>query len=124
MTVDEQNPKVNRQSRSLETSARNLVIELIRAISSPLLAFGGTYALAAALHWHQSVGGFAASAAVFVVLGVTALFVTSGRPIQAALAQQRAEISTHAHACASAARTCPRSACRSRFWAHRWASCI
>lgn len=92
-----------RRYRSLDTTWRNMVVELLRAAAGLLSAFSASFALSAWAGWHQDAAGFAASASVFVFFGIASLFVTSGRPIQLALAQQRLAISGQEQALTAAA---------------------
>jgi diguanylate cyclase (GGDEF)-like protein len=81
--------------RSLDTSWRNMVIELLRAAIGLLVAFVLAQIVAAGAGWRMTAGGYVSTGAVFVALGVVSLFVTSGRPIQRALALQREDIARH-----------------------------
>ena len=84
-----------RPTRSLDTTWRGVLTELLRAIAGLLVAFLATELIASAVGWDHSAGGLAATAAVFVVLGLGALYITSGRPIMLALLHQRTEIAEH-----------------------------
>lgn len=87
------NPAAQRVSlRTLDTTWQNLVAELLRAIAGLLCAFALSEVVAAETGWNRSGAGYVATGAVFVVFGVVALFFSSGRPIQRALAVQRADI--------------------------------
>jgi diguanylate cyclase (GGDEF)-like protein len=92
--VDDQTSAVESHSptRSLDTTWSNLLVELFRAIVGLFAAFALSQVIANVFGWSRSGGGFAATAAVFVLLGLTALFFTSARPIQTALAAQRDDI--------------------------------
>lgn len=78
--------------RTLDTSWRNLVIELLRAIAGLLGAFILTEVIAVQADWYHSVGGYVLTAIIFLCAGLVALYATSGRPIQQALVAQREDI--------------------------------
>ena len=85
-----------RPTRSLDTTWRGVLTELLRAIAGLVVAFVATELVAGAAGWGRGAGGLAATSAVFVGLGLAALYVTSGRPIMLALLYQRQEITEHA----------------------------
>jgi diguanylate cyclase (GGDEF)-like protein len=78
--------------RSIDASLRTLAIESLRAIVGILIAFSVSWWISGALHLRSGFGGYAGTAAIFVVAALTALTITSGLPIHDALAAQRAEI--------------------------------
>ena len=78
--------------RPLDTSWHNLAIELLRAVSGLLAAFVVSEAATSWVGWRGSLLGAVATGAIFLPLALGALFVTSARPIQRALLQQRRAI--------------------------------
>jgi diguanylate cyclase (GGDEF)-like protein len=72
---------------------RTLAIESLRAVIGILIAFSVSWWISDALHLRSGFGGYAGTAAIFVVAALVALTITSGLPIHDALAAQRAEIS-------------------------------
>jgi hypothetical protein len=79
--------------RRIDASLRTLAIESLRAIIGILIAFSVSWWISGALHLRSGFGGYAGTAAIFVVAALVALTITSGLPIHDALAAQRAEIS-------------------------------
>jgi diguanylate cyclase (GGDEF)-like protein len=78
--------------RKIDASLGTLAVESLRAIIGILIAFSVSWWISGALHLRSGFGGFAGTAAIFVVAALTALTVTSGLPIHHALAAQRSEI--------------------------------
>ena len=79
--------------RRIDASLRTLAIESLRAIIGILIAFSVSWWISGALHLRSGFGGYAGTAAIFVVAALAALTITSGLPIHDALAAQRSEIS-------------------------------
>jgi diguanylate cyclase (GGDEF)-like protein len=92
MTSDGLNTSQRANLRTLDTSWRNLAIELFRAIAGLLGAFVLTEFIAVRAGWNHSAGGYLTTGAIFVFAGLSALYATSGRPIQQALLAQREDI--------------------------------
>jgi hypothetical protein len=84
---------VTKRVRRIDASMRTLAIESLRAIIGILIAFSVSWWISGALHLRSGFGGYAGTAAIFVVAALVALTITSGLPIHHALAAQRAEIS-------------------------------
>lgn len=81
------------KTRSLETTWKNLLVELLRAMVGLVVAFTAAAGIAWWAGWGRwSVGGLAVTAVVFVALALLALLATSGRPIQVSLMEQRRAI--------------------------------
>ena len=78
--------------RQIDASLRTLAIESLRAIIGILIAFSVSWWISGALHLRSGFGGYAGTAAIFVVAALVALTITSGLPIHDALAAQRSEI--------------------------------
>jgi diguanylate cyclase (GGDEF)-like protein len=78
--------------RQIDASLRTLAVESLRAIIGILIAFSVSWWISGALHLRSGFGGYAGSAAIFVVMALVALTITSGLPIHDALAAQRSEI--------------------------------
>ena len=78
--------------RQIDASMRTLAIESLRAIIGILIAFSVSWWISGALHLRSGFGGYAGTAAIFVVTALVALTITSGLPIHDALAAQRSEI--------------------------------
>ena len=79
--------------RNIDASMQTLAIESVRAIIGILIAFSVSWWISGALHLRSGFGGYAGTAAIFVVAALAALTITSGLPIHDALAAQRSEIS-------------------------------
>jgi diguanylate cyclase (GGDEF)-like protein len=84
---------VTKRVRRIDASMRTLAIESLRAIIGILIAFSASWWISGALHLRSGFGGYAGTAAIFVMAALVALTITSGLPIHDALAAQRAEIS-------------------------------
>ena len=84
---------VTKRVRNIDASLRTLAIESLGAIIGILIAFSVSWWISGALHLRGGFGGYAGTAAIFVVAALVALTITSGLPIHDALAAQRAEIS-------------------------------
>jgi len=78
--------------RSIDASGRTLAVESLRAVVGLLVAFSAVWAISKTYGLERGVGGFAATAGVFLVASLTALTLTSGLPINRALASQREQI--------------------------------
>jgi diguanylate cyclase (GGDEF)-like protein len=81
-----------RRVRTIDPSVRTLAVESLRAIIGILIAFSVSWWISGALHLRSGFGGYAATAAIFMVAALTALTISSGLPIHDALAAQRSEI--------------------------------
>jgi hypothetical protein len=79
--------------RNIDASLGTLAVESLRAVLGILVAFSVSWWISGALHLRNGFGGYAGTAAIFVVAALTALTITSGLPIHDALAAQRSEIS-------------------------------
>jgi diguanylate cyclase (GGDEF)-like protein len=78
--------------RAIDASARTLAVETVRAVAGLLVAFTLSWWIGGELHLRAGLAGYAAAAGVFLVVAVCTLTVTSGLPIQKALAAQRQSI--------------------------------
>ena len=80
------------RTRKLSATWQDVLMELLRAVFGLAIAFAATEVVASAAGWGQSAGGLAATGAVFIGLALLALLITSGRPIQMSLREQRRAI--------------------------------
>jgi diguanylate cyclase (GGDEF)-like protein len=92
MAGDEPITPATQRVRAIDASMRTLAIESLRAIIGILIAFSISWWISGALHLRNGFGGYAGTAALFVVAALVALTLTSGLPIHHALAAQRSEI--------------------------------
>ena len=92
MTGEEPITPATQRVRKIDASLRTLAIESLRAIIGILIAFSVSWWISGALHLRSGFGGYAGTAAIFVVAALAALTITSGLPIHDALAAQRSEI--------------------------------
>jgi hypothetical protein len=93
MTGEEPITPAAKRVRRIDASLRTLAIESLRAIIGILIAFSVSWWISGALHLRSGFGGYAGTAAIFVVAALAALTITSGLPIHDALAAERSEIS-------------------------------
>jgi diguanylate cyclase (GGDEF)-like protein len=103
MAGEESIAPATQRVRRIDASLRTLAIESLRAIIGILIAFSASWWISGALHLRNGFGGYAGTAAIFVVAALTALTVTSGLPIHHALAAQRSEITRQQELLQSAA---------------------
>ncbi len=92
MAGEESITPATQRVRNIDASLRTLAIESLRAIVGILIAFSVSWWISGALHLRSGFGGYAGTAAIFVVAALAALTITSGLPIHHALAAQRSEI--------------------------------
>jgi diguanylate cyclase (GGDEF)-like protein len=92
MAGDEPITAATQRVRAIDASLRTLAIESLRAIIGILIAFSVSWWISGALHLRNGFGGYAGTAAIFVVAALVSLTLTSGLPIHHALAAQRSEI--------------------------------
>ena len=86
MAGEEPIAPASQRVRNIDASLRTLAIESLRAIVGILIVFSLSWWISGALHLRSGFGGYAGSAAIFVVMALAALTITSGLPIHDALA--------------------------------------
>ena len=94
MTADEQPLHLaNEKVRSIDPSKRTLAVESLRAVAGLLVAFAVVWWVSGHFGLQRGIGGFFATAGIFLAAALGVLTYTSGLPIHKALAAQRWEIS-------------------------------
>ena len=88
MTSSQLRAQTERHIRSIDSSPRTLAIETIRAILGLLASFSLSWWISVILGWNHGWTGYLATGGLFLATALVALTITSGLPIQKALAWQ------------------------------------